>query len=234
MAIFFSSLKKIFCLLMVIFTPICFGGEARKEDNNMGKITMITERQSGKWSPHLSEEEKLTLFKIAEDTLRQCVTTKKRDMDLSVYNITEKLKTKMATFVTLKKNGNLRGCIGSLAPIAPLYQSIHDNTINAALEDFRFSPVQSSELPEIEIHISILSPITDIVSLDEFIIGEHGIIIEKGFHRAVYLPDVALEQGWSKEETLSSLCLKAGMGHNEWKEGARFKVFSSVVLEKTK
>ena len=81
-------------------------------------------------------------------------------------------------------------------------------------------------------HISLLSPIIDIASVDEFKIGEHGIIIEKGSYRAVYLPEVAVEQKWTKEETLSSLSLKAGMDRDGWRKGAKFKVFSSVVFSK--
>ena len=220
---------------MVIFINANFyaADETQKEETIMHQ-DKIVEHRSGKWSPNLSLEEKNIIFKIAEDTLQWCVKDKRGDFDFSTYRITDKLRIKMATFVTLKKNGALRGCIGSLAPVSPLFESVHDNTVNAALEDFRFTPVQPAELSEIELHVSILSPIIDIASLDEFIIGEHGIIVEKGFHKAVYLPEVAIEQGWNKEETLSSLCLKAGMGPNDWKKGARFKIFSSVVLEKIK
>ena len=109
---------------------------------------------------------------------------------------------------------------------------MHDNAVNAGMNDYRFRAVKADELPRITVHISILSPITDIPSLNDFKIGAHGIIIEKGTHRAVYLPEVAVEQKWTREETLSELSLKAGMDANAWKEGARFKVFSSVVLAK--
>jgi AmmeMemoRadiSam system protein A len=144
--------------------------------------------------------------------------------------MTPKIKEPTATFVTLKIGGRLRGCIGSLVPMAPMYRSVHDNAVNAALKDTRFAPVRSAELPQLDVSISILSPIAAIESLDDFHIGEHGIIIEKGRHRAVYLPEVAVEQKWTKEETLSSLSTKARMAPDGWREGAKFKVFSSVVL----
>jgi uncharacterized protein (TIGR00296 family) len=90
--------------------------------------------------------------------------------------------------------------------------------------------VTEKELERIDLHISILSPIRDIPSHDAFKIGEHGIIIEKGMYRAVYLPEVAVEQKWTVEETLSSLSRKAGMSPDAWRQGTRFRVFSSVVL----
>ena len=174
------------------------------------------------------------MFAIAKDTLDWCVKGTKGDFPFDKYKITPKLKVPTHTFVTLKISGQLRGCIGSLPPMtpAPLYESVHDNALNAALRDWRFNPVKPSELPRLEVHVSLLSPVTDIKSLDEFKLGEHGIIIIKGSHRAVYLPEVAPEQGWTKEETLASLSEKAGMNSDAWKEGAKFQIYSSVVLSK--
>lgn len=200
--------------------------EVRKEDES------VQEHRSGKWSPELSKKEKATLFSIAEDTLKWCVVQGNEKLSFDSYSLTGKLEKETATFVTLKTKGRLRGCIGSLMPVAPLYRSVHDNAINAALRDHRFRPVTPMEVDQIDIHISILSPIRTIASPEEFKIGEHGIIIEKGRYRAVYLPEVAVEQNWTKEETLSSLSMKAGMRGDAWKEGAQFKVFSSVALSK--
>ena len=194
----------------------------------------MKERQSGTWTPGLSDVEKQTLFAIARDTLAWCVKRAaggaRGAFPIESYPLTPKLKVKTATFVTLKILGDLRGCIGSLAPVEALYQSVHHNAINAALEDPRFPAVQPPELPRIEIDVSILSPIRDIASLDEFKPGQMGIILAKGMRRAVYLPEVAVEQGWSKEETLSSLSRKAGLPADAWKKDAKFQVFESVVL----
>ena len=190
----------------------------------------IQEHRSGAWSPGLTDGEKATLFAIAEDTLRWCTGGMREPFALASYELTPRLREEMATFVTLKVGDRLRGCIGSLAPTASLAQSIHENTVHAALRDTRFRPVTAAEVDGIDIHLSILSPITPVPSLAEFHIGEHGIIIEKGMHRAVYLPEVAVEQKWTVEETLSSLSRKAGMNPDAWRKGARFKVFSSVVL----
>ena len=197
-----------------------------------GVQTMIHEERSGEWSPGLNETEKETLFDIACDTLELCVLGKQEEFVLDKYALTPKLKVPMATFVTLKQGGMLRGCIGSLAPVAPLADSVHDNAVNAALRDHRFTPLKQQELGRTDVHVSILSPIEPLASLKDFKLGEHGIIIEKQGRRAVYLPEVAPEQGWTVEQTLSSLSRKAGLPADAWKEGARFKVFSSVVLSK--
>ena len=194
--------------------------------------TIVKEQRSGEWTPGLSDAERATLFAIAHDTLEGCVSGQRGEFSFDKYTITEKMKKDTATFVTLKIQDMLRGCIGSLAPVEPMYKSVHNNAINAAIHDYRFRPVTAGELVKINVHISLLSPITDIKSLDEFKLGEHGIIMEKGPYRAVYLPEVALEQKWTKDETLESLSEKAGLPGDAWKQGARFKVFSSVVLSK--
>lgn len=196
-----------------------------------GEGHAVKESRSGNWSPGLSDAEKTTLFALAKDTLKWCVNGQRGDFDFSPYALTPLLKTTMATFVTLKIRGQLRGCIGSLTPVDPLYRSVHENAINAALRDPRFTSVRPAELAEIEVDVSVLSPIRDIGSITEFKIGQQGIILEKGRARAVYLPEVATEQGWTEEETLSSLSLKAGLPPDAWREGARFKVFESVVLK---
>ncbi len=216
----------------VLEQPDKEGDLVQAVQEELSKEAKVKEIRSGAWSPNLTEDERATLFAIAADTLAWCVGGRKGAFDKGVYELTETLKVPMATFVTLKIKGRLRGCIGSLAPAAPLYESVHDNAINASLNDYRFRPVRPEELKEIDVHISILSPIVDIASIDEFKLGEHGIILRKGMSRAVYLPEVAVEQKWTVEQTLSSLSQKAGLPPDAWREGATFQVFSSVVLEK--
>ena len=194
--------------------------------------TKVNEHKSGEWTPGLSDAEKATLFAIAKDTLEWCVKGGKGEFAFDKYTITDKMKKDTATFVTLKIRGMLRGCIGSLAPVEPLYRSVHNNAVNSALRDYRFRPVTAGELGKIDVHISLLSPIVDIASLKEFKLGEHGIIMEKGRYCAVYLPEVAIEQKWTRDETLASLSEKAGLPGDAWKKDAAFKVFSSVVLSK--
>jgi AmmeMemoRadiSam system protein B/AmmeMemoRadiSam system protein A len=215
----------------VSYAAIGFFADIKKEKKvGVKEGCAVKEHRTGSWSPGLNGAEQAALFAIARDTLKWCVEGRKGTFDFGPYTLTPRMKTEMATFVTLKIRGGLRGCIGSLTPEAPLYVSVHDNAVNAALRDPRFDPVQPGELSRITVDVSILSPIRDIPSIADFKIGQQGIILEKGRCRAVYLPEVATEQGWTVEETLSSLSQKAGLPSNAWREGARFKVFESVVL----
>jgi AmmeMemoRadiSam system protein A len=194
------------------------------------KEVAVSEDRSGAWSPELSAQEMNALFRIATDSLDWCVAGAAGSFDFGKYELTDKLKTDTATFVTLKIDGELRGCIGSLTPVDELYLSVHHNALNAAQRDPRFDPVGEAERSLLDVSISILSPIREIDSILDFNIGEHGIILEKGRNRSVFLPEVAIEQNWDVEQTMSYLSQKAGLPPDGWKEGARYSVFSSVVL----
>lgn len=183
------------------------------------------------WDPGLTGSEQMELLKIARETLVWCTGGSAGKFDFGGYSITAPLREKYATFVTLHQACDLRGCIGSLEPEAELYRSVHDNTINAALRDFRFPAVSPDEVSSIHIAVSILSPLTPIPRAEEFEVGRDGIIMEKGMHRAVFLPEVATEQGWTREDTLSHLSSKAGLRHDAWKDGCRFLVFQSFKLD---
>lgn len=194
----------------------------------------LTEHRSGPWSPKFSNEDKATLFAIAEKTLAWSVSFPRApNFDFSRFTLTESIKSPMATFVTLRQQGNLRGCIGSLAPNSPAYRSVHDNTLAAACHDPRFPPVGDREIATIRITISILSPIIPLKKPEEFRLGEQGIIMEKDGYRAVFLPEVAIEQGWDAEMTFKALSQKAGLPSDAWQEGSEFMVFHSVVLSQS-
>jgi len=137
------------------------------------------------------------------------------------------LKEIRGAFVTLKQDENLRGCIGHPYPDRPLYLSILESGYNAAVQDHRFRPVDPEELKGLEIEISLLTPPVTIDSPEEFIPEKHGIILNKGGRRAVFLPQVAKEQGWSREETLSNLSKKAGLPYDAWEEGAELEIFQN-------
>ena len=205
--------------------PAAKSGTESKQEAKKVKI-----HSSGTWKPELNEAELATLFAIAEDTLDWCVNKKQGSFSFEKYAITAGHRKNSATFVTLKIGGALRGCIGSLEAVEPLYMSVHRNAINAAMNDYRFSPVEPPELPGIEVDVSILSPNRKIAALSEFKVGAHGIILEKGRARSVFLPEVAVEQGWSREETLTHLSLKARLPADAWKSDATFLVFESCVI----
>jgi uncharacterized protein len=217
------------CIVLALVCTAC-GPAPRAQPAGRKEEHVIKEVRSGTWSPNLTEGEKETLFRIATDTLNWCVGGAGGAFGFEAYTLTPTLETPYAAFVTLKIGGRLRGCIGSLAPTDMLYRSVHANAVNAALRDTRFPPVRPAELDGLDVEISVLSPIEPIPSLEAFRLGEHGIILQKGMHRAVYLPEVAPEQGWTVEATLTSLSLKAGLPPDAWREGAQFQVFSSVKL----
>jgi len=180
----------------------------------------------------LNNDEKLTLLKLARDTLEGCVKEgKKPDLHSGEYTFSRNLYEKRGVFVTLNKNGNLRGCIGHIQPREQLFNAVIDNAINSSMNDGRFRPVSEDELSDIEIDISVLSPIKKVSGADKFIPGKHGIIIHMGGMRAVFLPQVATEQGWDREETLAHLCNKAGLPSYSWKdEEMEFFVFTAEVF----
>ena len=141
---------------------------------------------------------------------------------------------KAGVFVTLKKNGLLRGCIGIIQPVDILARNIITSTRNSALNDHRFLPVRSEEVDELEIEISILSLLKE-SKLEDIEIGKHGLIVEGGSLSAIYLPQVATEVGWTFDQWLDSLCDKANLPTSYWKEkGAKFKTFTAQIINEKK
>jgi AmmeMemoRadiSam system protein B/AmmeMemoRadiSam system protein A len=139
-----------------------------------------------------------------------------------------RLREPAGVFVTLKRQGALRGCIGYIEPREPLYRAVLANGDNAARHDPRFPPVQASELEELDVEVSVLTPPRPIASWEEFRVREDGIVLSKDGRRAVFLPEVAAERGWTKEETLAHLAVKAGLLADDWRDGASFSVFTST------
>jgi AmmeMemoRadiSam system protein A len=154
------------------------------------------------------------------------------------------MKMPRAAFVTLKKDvvlqkkenlppetiHQLRGCIGDIFPQRPLYKSVIINAINAAFRDSRFPPVTKAECDDITIEISALTAPKPVASPDQIRIGIDGVVLRKNGQSAVYLPQVAPEQGWDLNQTLTNLSLKAKLPGDAWKEGASFLVFQAVVF----
>ena len=140
-------------------------------------------------------------------------------------------RTKMGAFVTLHSpNGALRGCIGEIEPYRPLYQAVTERACDAAFRDPRFPSLHPGEFSGIRIEISALTPAVPVSSWREIVPGKHGMTLEKNGHFAVFLPQVAPEQGWTLEETLTNLSLKAGLPPDAWREGAVFTVFEAIVF----
>lgn len=145
--------------------------------------------------------------------------------------LTPRLAVPRGAFVTLTHRGELRGCIGYIEGIAPLARAVAENAAAAASRDPRFPPVGPEETADLHLEVSALTPLRDVAGPGEIVIGRHGIVLSKGRARAVFLPQVAPEQGWDRDTTLRHLALKAGLPPDGWRAGARFAVFEAEVLE---
>ncbi|MCD5401602.1 AmmeMemoRadiSam system protein A [candidate division NPL-UPA2 bacterium] len=164
----------------------------------------------------LTEKERKALLNIARQTIEEYVREGKKP----AFEVTEPaLKEKRGVFVTLHEAGRLRGCIGHVMPIDELYRDVSRIAIESATADPRFPPVKAEELKEIEIEISVLTVPERIKSIEEMELGRDGVIIKRGMRQGVFLPQVATETGWSKEEFLSHLSQdKAGLEAEAWKD----------------
>ncbi|MDA3798010.1 MAG: AmmeMemoRadiSam system protein A [Kiritimatiellae bacterium] len=144
--------------------------------------------------------------------------------------ITPGMSQIMGGFVTLHKNGQLRGCIGEIFPTRELYKVVMERAVDSAFNDYRFRPLTDEEFDAIDIEISALSMPEPVESWKDIIIGKHGMTLEKNGRSAVFLPQVAPEQGWGIEETLTHLAVKAGLSPDDWESGCSFKVFEAIVF----
>ena len=134
-------------------------------------------------------------------------------------------------FVTIKRGGQLRGCLGTLQNRAGLAAEVVRCAAESASEDPRFPPVSREELPELTVEISVLGPLESIDARpDAFTIGVHGLVAEQGFHRGLLLPQVATEWGWDNEQFLRQTCVKAGLPPDTWRRGVRFYRFAAEVF----
>jgi MEMO1 family protein len=176
-----------------------------------------------------SEKEKSKLLSLARSTIDHYLRENKiQSIDESMY--TGNLSMKCGAFVSLHENSKLRGCIGRFTANQPLYKVVQEMAIAASTQDSRFSPVISSELNDIKIEISVLTPMKKIKSLDEIVLGKHGIYIKKGLSSGTFLPQVASETNWTKEEFLGHCAKdKAGLGWDGWKD-AEIYTFEALVF----
>ncbi|MDD5562059.1 MAG: AmmeMemoRadiSam system protein B [Candidatus Omnitrophica bacterium] len=164
----------------------------------------------------LNEEQRKRLLKIARESIDTYLRTGKK-MELDENDLV--LRQEMGAFVTLNIGGELRGCIGNLSSTQPLYLTVRDMAVEAAVDDPRFPALTLAGLKDVEIEISVLSPLKRVDSAERIELGKHGVLVRKGYQSGVFLPQVATETGWSKEEFLDNLCAhKAGLARDAWKD----------------
>jgi len=176
----------------------------------------------------ISKKEQEILLGIARKTLEEYVrngNVPKMDAKESV------LFEKRGAFVTLTKDGSLRGCIGYIQPVAPLYKAVSDMTIAASTRDPRFPPISHGELKDIRIEISVLSPLRLISDTNEIEVGKHGLYMIRGNNAGLLLPQVATEHKWSRDEFLKQTCVKAGLSTQAWKDkNTQIYTFSAQIF----
>jgi AmmeMemoRadiSam system protein B/AmmeMemoRadiSam system protein A len=176
----------------------------------------------------LTIEEKHTLRQIAQSTIEARL---KGERPQRGDILTETLKEKRGAFVSLHSHGQLRGCIGHIQPNRPLHQIIEEMASAAAFEDPRFSPLTLKELQDLELEISVLTPLQRIKDVKEIEVGKHGLYIKKGFCSGLLLPQVATEYNWDRVTFLEESCRKAGLPRNAWKEkDAEIYLFSADIF----
>lgn len=207
---------------VVGYGAVAFAQNAKIKNKNNNKQFKI--------DIHLNFNQQKQLLEIAKTAVETYVNENK----IAEFNISdEKLNEKLGAFVTLRKNGQLRGCIGRIIPgDESLWQTVRDMALAAASEDDRFAPVNKNELKDLAYEISVLSAPEKIDDWNKIELGKHGVIAQKGLRGGVFLPQVALETGWDKEEFLAQLCSqKAGLPPACYKDDSvELKIFTAQVF----
>jgi AmmeMemoRadiSam system protein A len=172
-----------------------------------------------------SSEERALLLKLAHDA----IASKIERREISHAPSSPHLAEPRGVFTTLYHRGNLRGCIGQVFPLAPLYRTVIETARGAAFGDPRFAPLTNEELPEVGISLSILSQLESIRP-EEIEIGRHGLLITLGSRRGLLLPQVPVEHAWDRITFLGQTCIKAGLPPNAWQTGAEIAAFTAEVF----
>jgi len=178
----------------------------------------------------LSPSQRSQLLRIARQSIEAALDGKSVPLDVSTLD--PELQRPSGAFVTLNgRDGDLRGCIGSILPVEPLYRAVAGNAVNAAFRDPRFLPLRKEELPGLTIEISVMSPIEEVHDVGEIEVGRDGLIIRRGNRAGLLLPQVATEYGWDRDTFLSQTCVKAGLPPSAWRSGdCRIEKFSAEVF----
>jgi AmmeMemoRadiSam system protein A len=154
---------------------------------------------------------------ILLDIVKKAITAKVNNKELPKLTVnSETLKEKRGAFVTLKKHGHLRGCIGYIKAVKPLGETVQEMAIAAAFHDPRFPSLKPDEIEELTFEISVLSPLKRIKDINEIEVGKHGLYIVRGYKSGLLLPQVAVEYKWNKESFLNETCYKAGLPAQAW------------------
>ena len=177
----------------------------------------------------LTREQQGTLLRYARNTIAEALGIE-TSSEVPVFS-DDIYKEKCGAFVTLHIHENLRGCIGYIVGIKTIPETVRDMALSSAFKDPRFRPLQKQEFDDIDIEISILSPIEKVNDVNTIEVGRDGIIISRGMHQGLLLPQVATEQGWDRDTFLEHTCYKAGLPGDTWKtKDVKIEKFSAQVF----
>jgi AmmeMemoRadiSam system protein A len=177
----------------------------------------------------LNEEQRKTLLRIARQSIAFVLDG--RSPSWKAEDFDETLQRPAGAFVTLTRDGDLRGCIGSIQAVEPLYRAVASSAISAAFRDPRFPPLSPGELDQLELEISVMGPIERVTDIDDIVVGRDGLIISRGAHAGLLLPQVATEYGWDRQTFLAQTCRKAGLPSDAWRaQDCRIEKFSAFVF----
>jgi AmmeMemoRadiSam system protein A len=176
---------------------------------------------AGEYSP----QERDLLLHLAH----QAIDGALEERELALPAIPEHLKQQRGAFTTLYLEGDVRGCVGYIFAVAPLFQTVIETARAAAFQDMRFVPVTREEAAQLQISISVLSPLFPIKA-EELELGKHGLLITQGSRRGLLLPQVPAEHGWDRKTFLEQTCRKAGLTPDAWEHGATLEAFTAEVF----
>jgi uncharacterized protein len=176
-----------------------------------------------------SSGERNLLLRLAHEAIAAALDQR----EISLAPPSAHLAEPRGAFTTLYYRGGLRGCVGYVLPVTPLYRTIAESARGAAFDDSRFSPVTRDESRELQVSLSILSPPQPIPA-DQVEIGRHGLLISLGPYRGLLLPQVPVEHGWDRITFLEQTCRKAGLPADAWQSGARLEAFTAEVFADSK
>jgi len=182
----------------------------------------------GLYRTGLSSDQRDYLLKLARSTIETYIK-KGQVPEISVHDM--RLRANGATFVTINRQGRLRGCIGNIQPTMPLYQSVVMNATAACSRDPRFPVMTENELIDMDIEVTVLSPLEPLNDLESITIGQHGLFLVKGNHSGLLLPQVPEEFGWDRSTFLEQVSLKAGLDRNAWKTADLFRFTADIIKE---
>lgn len=206
------------------------GNNPERQDGATQEADRRQRRHSAASDGGCTPQQQEVLLEIARKAIRRRLEGSE-SLEVSLEEYGEILQRESGVFVTLKRDGRLRGCIGYVTAAKPLARAVADAAVRAALRDRRFTPVQKEELPKLRIQISVLSPLQQVQDPSKIQVGRDGLIVARGQHVGLLVPQVATEQGWDREEFLAQTCRKAGLPADAWKDARIYRFTAEVFGE---